>query len=319
MVKNDELLVRIHMKNAIEEIYYDDFIDFYKDMLPRGKLFSPSKRIFRGQSSKSYTLLPSALREDRLKELISASRYIRYDVQLTIKKQLELEIKSLTNFYKLAHANGLNIPKIDYISSRYDDPFSYDFILGTEDVVWPHPDFIELMAIAQHNGIPTRMLDWTYDYNVALYFAALSACKKLDDTTYKESDFITLWIIYITDFIAFNDSAPIKFVVSNYYENKNIHAQHGILSYCPVVYKKNHSKNSNATSVDRTPIEDILQNSKVELGDIKKIFIPAHNAPRLFTYLHHLGYTTSRLFPGYKGVADELRETRFLVAPWEIE
>lgn len=307
------------MKNTIEEIYYDDFIDFYKDLLPRGKLYSPSKRIFRGQSSKSYTLLPSALREDRLKELINASGWIRYDVQLSIKKQLELEIKALTNFYKLAHANGLNIPKINYISSRYDDPFSYDFILGTEDVLWPHPDFIELMAIAQHNGIPTRMLDWTYDYNVALYFAALGACKKLHIDTYKENDFITLWIINITDFIVFNDDAPIKFVVSNYCENKNIHAQRGILSYCPVVYKKFHSKNFHKTDVDRTPIEDILQNSDIEIKGIKKIFIPAHNARRLLTYLRQLGYTTSRLFPGYKGVADELQETCFLVAPWEIE
>ena len=307
------------MKNTIEEIYYDDFIDFYKDLLPHGKLYSPSKRIFRGQSSKSYTLLPSALREDRLKELINASGWIRYDVQLSIKKQLELEIKALTNFYKLAHANGLNIPKLDYISSRYDDPFSYDFILGTEDIIWPHPDFIELMAIAQHNGIPTRMLDWTYDYNVALYFAALGACKKLDIDTYKENDFITLWIIKITDYIVFNNDAPIKFVVSNYCENKNIHAQRWILSYCPVVYEKFHSENFHKTDVDRTPIEDILQNSDIEIKDIKKIFIPAHNARRLLTYLRQLGYTTSRLFPGYKGVADELQETCFLVAPWEIE
>lgn len=308
------------MKNTIEEIYYDDFIDFYKDMLPRGNLYNQSKRIFRGQSSKSYTLLPSALRKDRLNELINASGRIRYaDAPLTIKTQLELEIKSLTNFYKLAHSNGLHIPKIEYISNRYDDPFFYDSLLKTEDIVWPHPDFIELMAIAQHNGIPTRMLDWTYDYNVALYFAALGACKKLDINTYKENDFITLWIIDITDFIVFNDDAPIKFVVSNYCKNKNIHAQRGILSYCPVVYKKNNSINFNKISIDRTPIEDILQSSDVELRAIKKIFIPAHNAPRLFTYLHHLGYTTSRLFPGYKGVADELQETRFLVVPWEIE
>lgn len=309
------------MKNTIEEIYYDDFIDFYKDMLPRGNLYSPSKRIFRGQSSKSYTLLPSALRKDRLNELINASGWIRYvDAQLTIKKQLELEIRSLTNFYKLAHSNGLNIPKIEYISNRYDDPFSYYSLLETEDVVWPHPDFIELMAIAQHNGIPTRMLDWTYDYNVALYFAALGACKKLEsnNVNYKENDFITLWFLNITDFLVVNNNTPIKFIVSNYCENKNIHAQRGILSYCPAIYKEFHSKN-NKSDIDRTPIENILQNSDIEIKDIKKIFIPAHNARRLLTYLRQLGYTTSRLFPGYKGVADELQETRFLVASWEIE
>ena len=37
--------------------------------------------------------------------------------------------------------------------------------------VWPKPEFYEIISIAQHNNLPTRALDWSYDYKVALYFA----------------------------------------------------------------------------------------------------------------------------------------------------
>ena len=36
---------------------------------------------------------------------------------------------------------------------------------------WPDSDFYEVISLAQHYGIPTRALDWSYDYRAALYFA----------------------------------------------------------------------------------------------------------------------------------------------------
>lgn len=38
------------------------------------------------------------------------------------------------------------------------------------------------MSLAQHYGIPTRLLDWSYDYKSALYFALKDILEKPCDS-----------------------------------------------------------------------------------------------------------------------------------------
>lgn len=40
---------------------------------------------------------------------------------------------------------------------------------------WPDQRILDLMAMAQHHGVPTRLLDWTTKAFTAAYFAASSA------------------------------------------------------------------------------------------------------------------------------------------------
>jgi FRG domain len=45
---------------------------------------------------------------------------------------------------------------------------------------WPHPELYTALAFAQHHGIPTRLLDWSWSGVVAAYFAAGDALKQKD-------------------------------------------------------------------------------------------------------------------------------------------
>lgn len=43
---------------------------------------------------------------------------------------------------------------------------------------WPNEKFREVISLAQHYGLPTRFLDWSYDYKSALYFALKDIVEK---------------------------------------------------------------------------------------------------------------------------------------------
>ena len=65
-------------------------------------------------------------------------------------------------------------PEILPIFEKYKDLKMYcisDFYMSSDNLK-------ELFALAQHYGMPTRLLDWTYQFNIALYFGAMDSLEK---------------------------------------------------------------------------------------------------------------------------------------------
>ncbi len=58
------------------------------------------------------------------------------------------------------------------IFEHYEKWLMQEFALRTKSFSFESEHFIDLIARAQHYGLPTRLLDWTYDRYIALYFAA---------------------------------------------------------------------------------------------------------------------------------------------------
>jgi FRG domain len=131
-----------------------------------------SRFIFRGQGNSEWKLVPSAFRgatilgyENRKYTRVAAeSPKYTWD-------QGNAEFVALMEFLNLADRVGLDIPT-DHKWLRPSNQFNnvVGQIIGTLE--WPPTELYEALALAQHHGVPTRLMDFSYDPLIAAYFGA---------------------------------------------------------------------------------------------------------------------------------------------------
>lgn len=62
--------------------------------------------------------------------------------------------------------------------------------------IWLSEDLYEIAGLAQHYGLPTRLLDWSQDIYVSLYFACIGAMNSIKNNGFTD-DNIVLWASFI--------------------------------------------------------------------------------------------------------------------------
>lgn len=126
---------------------------------------------YRGQANSNWPLAPKAFRRDQL--VGYGSNPISGGLSRVVP-QARAEFRAVQQFVKAADTSGLQVVGttgrmlLDYPPRQiFNDP---DWEYG-----WPQDEILETIALAQHHGVPTRLLDFTDNPLVAAFFAACSA------------------------------------------------------------------------------------------------------------------------------------------------
>ena len=294
------------------EIAFSSFDELLNAILPNGSVGKKlNGYIYRGEGSEKFKLLPSALREENIEKLRKQVGFNFFKLNDTEWLQIFTEYRILRNFYIIANNSGLKVHSPELMAQHYFDVTSPEFLFREEPKTWIDPEAVELAALAQHYGVLTRMLDWSSDLLVALYFACIEAMKRY---IAGENDFMVIWALNASDiqvneqsiYTQGKDICPLKIVVPPYYANANLKAQKGVLTYWRVSAQMNDNK-----AVDRTPIDELVQDipSHFSKNDMMyKFKIPNKYAAEVYGWLKRRGRSASVIYPGYRGVVLQMEE-----------
>ena len=212
-------------------------------------------------------------------------------------------VSSTTNFFRFldscvkSEANAMYrglrkqsyklIPAIGRMNQKSGDPFTSareklmlklfrQKTFGLLDVA--HND-LALLTIAQHHGMPTRLMDWTRNPLVAFYFAVKDA---FDASEAQEDSIVYLYhptdkVVLDLDFEPFAVTAVRRFVPK--YWNPRIVAQSGLFTVHP------------------RPGEPF------EPKGLRRVIIKYSVRRQLKLALHNLGVHSGSLFPDLDGIA----------------
>ena len=289
-----------------------------------------SRWAFRGQRDAAWYLTPKAWRDENspvMQRLFTIKDRESNLNRIFVEKNLELvdsrvqentSVEKLLEAYSQAKAELLLVYEFlkfaDQLGHPVPDADKYNDFLS-EDIVqriryYPRLEFLpepnSTTALAQHHGIPTRAIDWTYNPLIAAFFAA-------EEVKHDTEGNISVWAIrydllnqYSIEIMQEKEYSQFLAFTTTRSENTFLHAQEGLFifpKYACNYYAVNGcwpTLEEYSLFVGRFSGEDV----------ILKLTLPYAHVGELLRLLWVRGITRGHLMPTYDNV------TRSLIAKW---
>ena len=289
--------------DSFQEFHFSTANELWDYLSPTNEPFkAPYDLIYRGHGDSEWELIPKILR--------NGSESVVAKVWWSTPKaedQVFVELRILNSFARFCDQIGIQIPNDSMEFRKYSLSTEHQDKYLRQPDLWPNPRLFEIMALAQHHGVHTRLLDWTRNPYVAAYFAASSALTS--GLIRNENGTFSVWVLNIESRNLYPKLSvvPVPGSVS-----PHLAAQFGLFTAHPHDGRR-------GGSFQVTGLEKEF--ATLPNTPLTKLTAPVRESPRLLELCQRLGYTAATMYPSADGAGRAVMENTNLWAAkrrWRI-